>query len=109
MKPLTRTEQKSLALHRSIAARLRNDPTLLVVAKQRLEWLRTKNPAAKPYYDQWADLLNGPLNALLATITSPSERACALRQENPFVDLVNQRERAKIFRETAAAIDRELR
>jgi hypothetical protein len=105
MSSLTRGEQKSLALHRTLADRLRADPSRVGVARARLDWLRTKNPAGGRYYDEWRRLLDGPLAELLDVMVSPSARACALRQENPFVDLVDQKERARIFRAVADAID----
>ena len=98
MTALTRGELKVLALHRAVASRLRNDPSLLSLATARLEWLRVKNPSGARYYDEWASLFDGPLDALLDVVASPSEHACALRQESPFVDLVDQRERARIYR-----------
>jgi hypothetical protein len=106
MEALTRGEQKSVALHQWVAARIQADPSALHVARQRLEWLRAKNPAGSRYYDEWERLLSGPLEDLLGALVSPSERACALRQESPFVDLVDQRERARIFRAVADEIDR---
>lgn len=74
----------------------------------RLEWLRVRNPAGGSYYDEWERLLTGPLDILLDALVSPSDRACALRQESPFVDLVDQRERARIFRAVADELDRAL-
>ena len=106
MGTLTRGEQKALALHRSVAARLRADPGLLSLARTRLHWLRRKNPAGAPYYDEWGRLFDGSFDALLEVILSPSERACALRQESPFVDLVDQKERAGIYRAVSEEIDR---
>jgi hypothetical protein len=105
---LRRGEHKSLALHRSLAARLREDPSLRTVVRQRLDWLRAKNPAGTPYYDEWARLIEGPLETLLGVMGSPSVHACALRQESPFVDLVDQAERARIYREVADTLDRAL-
>ena len=106
MRGLTRGEQKSLALHRQVAARLQADPSALQLVRQRLEWLRSKNPAGGRYYDEWDQLLSGPPDDLIEILVSPSERACALRQESPFVDLVDQRERARIYRAVADEIDR---
>ena len=103
---LSRGEQKSLALHQSLAAKVRADPSLLRVVKDRLHWLRSKNPASGPYYDRWLQLIDGDLEQLLATMTSDSELSCALRQESPFVDLVDQKERARIYRAVADEIDR---
>lgn len=107
MRNLTRGEQKSLAMHKAVAAKVRAQPFLLSKARERLQWLRNKNPAAVSYYDDWADLLDGNIETLLAAMVDPSEHACALRQENPFVDLVDQKERARIFREIAETLDRE--
>jgi hypothetical protein len=106
MRSLTRGEQKSLALHRQVAARVQADPSALQTVHRRLQWLRSKNPAGGRYYDEWDRLLSGPLDDLLGMLVSPSERACTLRQESPFVDLVDQRERARIYRAVAAEIDR---
>jgi hypothetical protein len=78
------------------------------LASERLQWLRAKNPAGFSYYDEWERLLGGSLDALLDVVISPSERACALRQESPFVDLVDQKERARIYREVSARVDRTL-
>jgi len=103
MQCLTRGEKKSLAYHEVVAARLRADPKLIEIAQQRLRWHRDSNPAGKAYYDRWERLLSGPLEVLIAAMLDPSPRGCALRQENPFVDLIDQRERAAIYRQAAAA------
>ena len=106
MRGLTRGEQKSFALHRRVASRVQADPSALQLVRQRLEWLRSKNPAGGRYYAEWDRLLSGPLDDLLEMLVNPSERACALRQESPFVDLVDQRERARIYRAVEDEIDR---
>jgi hypothetical protein len=106
MRSLTRGERKTLALHRAIAARLRADPSLVSLAMARVGWLRVRNPAGARYFDEWERLLRGPLTSLLEMIASPTEHACALRQESPFVDLVDQRERARIYAAAADEFDR---
>jgi hypothetical protein len=106
MATLTRGEQKALALHRAVAARLRADPSLVSLASARLRWLRSQHPAGVAYYEEWERLLSGPLHILLDVMASQSERACALRQESPFVDLVDQKERARIYRAVSDQCDR---
>ena len=106
MATLTRGERKALALHQSIAARVSADPSLVSLALARVRWLRVRNPAGAAYYDEWERLLNGPLAALLEVAVSPSEHACALRQESPFVDVVDQRERARIYKAVSNELDR---
>jgi len=105
MSTLTRGESKALALHRAIVVRLHAEPKLRQLAQQRLEWLRKKNPAGHTYYARWQSLLDGPLDKLLEMLTATSDSACALRQESPFGDVIDQRERAAIYRETVASLD----
>jgi hypothetical protein len=105
MSSLTRNEVKALALHRWLAARLVEDPSLVGLAKRRVMRLETSNPAGAAYYREWRALLDGPLEGLLAVLVDPSEHGCALRQESPFVDLVDQKERARVLRAAATAFD----
>jgi len=48
-------------------------------------------------------LLDGPLPALLRTMTEASEQADALRKESPFTVLVTPAERRRIFTDVRAA------
>ena len=105
MSTLSRSEHKALALHRAIVARLRAAPELRQLAKARLGRLGQMNPASAPYYTQWMRLLDAPLDDLFTAMLDASEKGCALRQESPFGDVINQRERAAIYRETAARLD----
>ena len=105
MERLTRGEMKALALHTAVAERLRHEPSLVSLARERVRWLRRRNPAGSGYYNDWERLLDGPLPPLLDMMVSRSERACALRQESPFADLVDQRERARIYRLVVQELD----
>jgi hypothetical protein len=105
MRGPTRGELKSLAYHEVVARRLREDPTRVEVARARVVWLRERNPAGASYYDRWDRLLQGPLEALIAAMLDPSDRGHALRQENPFMDLVTQRERAEIHRAVIRSLE----
>jgi hypothetical protein len=105
MQQLTRGERKALAYHMAVADKLRADPGLRATARTRLQWYRERNPAGKVYYDRWEELLTGPLEELLALLVDPSANACSLRQENPFVDLISQSDRAAIYRAVVEQID----
>lgn len=106
MAPLSRSEAKSLALHRALAAKIQAAPALLGIVRKRLAWLRGMNPSGGPYYDRWEQLIAGDLHELLDVMTDASEHSCALRQESPFVDIVDQKERARIYREVSEAFDK---
>jgi hypothetical protein len=75
LRPWTRGERKSLALHRYIAARLKADPAAVEVVRRRLDWPRSKNPAGGSlfrYYDEWDRLLAGPIDVLIDVLVSPT-------------------------------------
>jgi hypothetical protein len=105
MHHLTRGEQKSLAYHQAVAEKLRLHPEQRAIAQRRLSWYRERNPSGKVYYDRWEGLLAGPMDELIAAMLDLSDVGCSLRQENPFVDLIDQRERAAIYRAVAERID----
>lgn len=94
---------RSLRLHQVAARRLAADPELRGIARQRLRKLHDANPHGRVYQDRWADLLAGPLHALLRTMTEASEQADALRKESPFTILVTPEERRRVFTEIHSA------
>ncbi|MCM2309914.1 MAG: hypothetical protein NDI84_00805 [Steroidobacteraceae bacterium] len=88
---------RSLRLHQCAARRLAGHPALRGVVRERLEQLRTINPHGRAYHDRWQALLDGPLPALLRTITETSEQADTLRKESPLTVLVSPEERRRVF------------
>jgi len=94
---------RSLRLHQCAARRLAGDPELRGAVRERLRKLRDVNPHGRVYHDRWQALLDGPLPALLRTITESSEQADALRKESPFTVLVTPEERRRVFENVRAA------
>ena len=91
-------EERSLALHREIAARLRADPGLIEVARAQVaaQLLAGRSPW---YAAAWRELLAGPLEEVIAALLDPGQEARALRQATPFAGIVGPRERWRIWRE----------
>ncbi len=85
-------------MHGAVAARLAADETLVGLARERVREWRTKGTVHAAYVDAWEELLGGPLDALLAALTAPSERMHDLRQVSPFAGLLDARERWRILR-----------
>jgi hypothetical protein len=81
-----------------VAKRLIQNPELLTIARDRLQFLRHANPYGASYHDRWAKLLAGPAEPLLRALIEASERADALRRESPFTTLVSPVERERIFK-----------
>jgi hypothetical protein len=94
---------RSRRLHQHVAERLARDPQLRAIAQERLERLRRVNPHGRVYQDRWAELLDGPLPALLRTLTEASTQSDDLRKESPFTTLVDAPTRARIFRSMRGA------
>ena len=100
---IDRPTLRSRRLHQHVAERLARDPGLRELARERLERLRQVNPHGRRYHDRWAELLDGPLPALLRTLTEPSTQSDDLRQESPFTTLIDAPTRERIFRSVPAA------
>lgn len=91
-------EERSLALHREVARRLRDRPELLEVARERVRgWLETGG-VPRYWAEAWDEALDGGLDEVIARITDTSENARALRQTSPFAGVLGPRERWEILR-----------
>jgi hypothetical protein len=99
-------EERSLALHRAVAGRLRQDASLLARARARVAGWLAAGPTHPRYAQAWAEVLRLPLDELCAAITDAGEPARALRQCTPFAGVVPPRERWRIWREVRAARER---
>lgn len=99
MDPHRLAEERSIAYHRVIAERLRDQPAVLEMARQRVQsWL---DGASKPFYARkWAEVLAGDVSSIAAFLVDRSELAYELRQSTPFAGALNPRERWEIWRET---------
>jgi len=90
-------EARSLAIHRLVAERLRREPRLVEMALRRVGRWSAEGKMSPPYADAWRRLLEGPLEALLTVLADPGERATALRQCTPFVGVIDQQTRLRIW------------
>ena len=91
-----RIEERSIALHREIAGRIKENPALLKVARVNLRhWLL--QGGERSYWKEWEKLLAGPLAVLLAFLVSPEEKAWWLRQSSPFCGILTPLERWDIY------------
>jgi hypothetical protein len=89
-------DQRSLALHEAVAAKLEAHPQLLEVARQNLEHWLQRNPATA--LRDWRRILDStPLADVVALLRSSSEEATRLRQSSPFSGLLTTEERRAIL------------
>lgn len=96
---LTRDQRRSLWLAYAVAGHIVADPhPAKNLARRNLERMRASTRGqARRWLDEWEDLLNGPIDDLLATLVSPSPRGREMRQNSPFSGLLNEAERAKVL------------
>ena len=93
-------ELRSRLLHQSVAARLVENPDLLLKAHDRLAQLRDVNPSGARHHDRWEALLSDSLPELLRAISETGTEATLLRKESPLTVLVRPEDRREIFART---------
>jgi excisionase family DNA binding protein len=98
---LTRDQLRSLWISQAVAGKIVRDPDRsLALARRNLAHLRsihTRGQGAR-WLAEWEPILDGPVEKVLETLTSPSPRARELRQNSPFASLLTDTERAQILR-----------
>jgi len=98
--PMSREDQRSLAFHRAVAARLEADPEgTRERARRHLRLLGRRHPHAAPLFRQWRCWLDLPLAELIRRMLDPGEHAREMRQVSPFAGVLSGGERAAVLRE----------
>jgi hypothetical protein len=94
-------DDRSLAMDRVIAEKLRADPDLLNRARRTLDrWLKQRQPAVPSVLLEWQEILTRwPLGRILDMLTSPEENSRRLRQSSPFCGILSPEERLAILKE----------
>lgn len=103
MDPHRLAEERSLAYHRVIAARLLRDPSVLETARRRVaEWLAESG--SLHHARRWREILAGAPGDVAAFLDARSELAHELRQSSPFAGVLSSAERWEIWRATRDAL-----
>jgi hypothetical protein len=94
-------DERSLALDRQVAAKLRNDPSLLGRARTTLDrWLAQRPSAVPSVLREWQEILSRwPLEQILELLASSDENTRQLRQSSPFCGILSREERLAILKE----------
>lgn len=94
MKTHQELDERSLAMHRLIADKIRQNPMLLDKVKNTLSrWRSMLCPGTQPYLAEWEALVHQGVDACLSVATEDSQRATALRQSSPFAGILTNKER----------------
>lgn len=94
MRTHQKIDERSLAMHRLIAEKIKNDPALFLKARQTLvKWRKKVCISSQPYLVEWELLMEKGIDACLAVAVEDSQRAAALRQSSPFAGILTNQER----------------
>lgn len=92
-------DERSRALHRRVADRIREDPSLLRIPLGNMDRWETTRGEPHPHWTEWRQLISTlPLPELLAFLNEESARADELRQSSPFKGVIAREERDAVFR-----------
>ncbi|MCL1693690.1 MAG: helix-turn-helix domain-containing protein [Actinomycetia bacterium] len=96
---LTRDQRRSLWLAFAVAGRIVMDPRgARTLALPNLEMMREiARGQALSWLDEWDRLLDGPIEDMLAALTSRSPRGRDLRQNSPFAGVLSDEERDQVL------------
>jgi hypothetical protein len=93
----SRIDERSLAMHRVIAKKLRADPALLDKARETVRrWQKTEGSPTLAL-SEWENILSGPVTEVAEFLEDRSERATRLRQSSPFTGILTDAERRTIY------------
>ena len=84
-------DEVSLEMGRRVAARLREQPALLQIARDNLDrWLRQNAdaPALVRCYREWMTILERPLAEICQILAADTEEGRRLRQNSPFAGVL---------------------
>ena len=95
----TRSDRRSLSLHRQVVKQLRNNPSLWDVPLRNLErWKQNNGTLSVPQQIWKRILVTEPHEKVIERLLSKSEESTQLRSSSPFTGIIDQKTREKIFK-----------
>lgn len=93
-----RSDERSIALHKEIAEKLRSNPNLWDVPKKNIiKWKKMKDRLPQAFIE-WENILSKKTEEqILSILEDDSEDSIRLRSSSPFTGILNESERKTIF------------
>jgi hypothetical protein len=92
-------DARSLARHRLVAVKIRQEPLLFERVKEMLaRWQRQASAASAAGLRDWQKLLDLGMEQALTVALEESERGNAFRQNSPFCGILTRSERRAFYR-----------
>jgi len=93
-----RSDERSIALHREIASKLRTYSRLWDIPKRNIAKWKTRRGRLTPAMREWDRILDtNTKEQILFILESDSEQSVRLRSSSPFTGILNDIERKSIF------------
>ena len=92
-----RIDERSLAMHRLVARKLRANPAVLDEARDNLRRWQKMDGSPVLTLSEWEDILSGSAAQVAELLEERSERATRLRQSSPFAGTLTETERTTIY------------
>ena len=93
-----RSDERSIALHREIAKKMRSNPSLWDIPKNNIVKWKKMRGKLTPAFIEWEHILNTyTKEQILSILESDSEESTRLRSSSPFTGILSEKERRMIF------------
>ena len=92
------SDYQSLEYHQLVVSKLKENPHLVKRAIDNINRWKAHNSFQQSYLDDWLVIINKGLEPLLDFLESETDEAERLRSSSPFVGIITQDERMKIWR-----------
>lgn len=97
-------DDRSLALHRLVADRVRREPARFDLARATLRrWRAIVSASSQPYLEEWERIFGQGMEASLAAAVEDSPRAAGLRQCSPLSCVLTNQERFAFLKDWSRA------
>jgi hypothetical protein len=93
----SRVDERSLAMHRLVAEKVRANPALLDRARENLRRWQKTDGSPSLTLAEWENILNNPASQVAEFLEERSEKAARLRQSSPFAGILTDAERRSIY------------
>ena len=94
-----RSDRRSLSIHRQVVKRLRDDPSLWEVPLRNLDRWEQNNGGLSVPQQIWKQILTTESQeTIVKRLLSRSKESTHLRSSSPFVGIIDQKTREKIFK-----------
>ena len=91
-------DERSLAFHQLIAAKMRTSSAPIEKARENIRrWRLNASPGVRAALLEWREALDGPPGNLARLLESDDEHATRLRQSSPFAGCLTEEERGTIL------------